>query len=69
MTSYRTDYDRRKSIKRRKYKAKGIMNLCVVCSAQVPDSRFRKETCDTTCERAKKNKRTRGEQLWVDMHK
>lgn len=62
--SYATDYYQRKSNNTRRFRQKGIMNLCVVCRRQVPDRRFKKLTCDKVCERAKKNRRTRQEQIW-----
>lgn len=41
-------------------------NICDTCGADIPRDRFRATTCDDTCDRAKRAKRTRTEQFWRD---
>lgn len=47
-------------------KRKHYTSQCIVCGAVIPDERWQKLTCDETCERARKTKRTREEQFWRD---
>lgn len=51
---------------RPRYRSKNYASLCDTCGAAIPDSRWNKLTCDDTCERAKKHRRTRQEQFWRD---
>ena len=44
---------------------KNYTSVCDVCGTAIPDDRL-KLTCSDTCERAKRNKRTRAEQFWRD---
>lgn len=40
--------------------------ICVHCGRSVPKDRWKKLTCDDTCERARNSRRTRAEQYWRD---
>ena len=51
---------------RLRIRAKHFVGQCVWCGQSIPPSRWRKVTCDTICDRARKNRRTRVEQLWRD---
>lgn len=50
---------------RKRYK-KQFVSVCCHCGASLPLERWKKDTCDTICERARKAKRTREEQFWRD---